>query len=167
MISAQHVASPVAWSCRIAGAVPVPRTGADLLPTAIATLLARRAGETPDAKEIAAAVADTWPQVTARLAPVIGVRGVTVLLRRAVHLTSTTFPWLQVPENEQEGAVLLQTLTTRLAEQRASTAVEASRALLVTFTELLTTLIGESLTERLLSPVWAPPPTVPQQESEK
>ena len=41
----------------------------------------------------------------------------------------------------------------------------ASFALLVTFTELLATLIGESLTDRLLDPVWAPPKPEARQET--
>jgi hypothetical protein len=128
-------------------------------------LLARRAGKSPDAKAIAAAAADTWPQVTAQLAPVIGARGVDVLFRRALHLTSTAFPWLQLSGDHERGVAVLESLATRLAGQEASSASEASRALLVTFTELLATLIGESLTERLLGPVWAPPSTAPQQET--
>jgi hypothetical protein len=38
-------------------------------------------------------------------------------------------------------------------------------ALLATFTELLATLIGESLTERLLDPVWTPPKPAAEQEA--
>ncbi|MEJ0037971.1 MAG: hypothetical protein WDO68_18160 [Gammaproteobacteria bacterium] len=127
--------------------------------------MARGAGKTPDAKAIAAAAADTWPRVTARLAPVIGARGVEVLFRRALHLTSTAFPWLQLAADHEGGVATLESVTTRLAGQEASSAALASCALLVTFTELLVTLIGESLTERLLGPVWAPPLTAPQQET--
>jgi hypothetical protein len=36
-------------------------------------------------------------------------------------------------------------------------AAEASYSLLTTFVELLTNLIGASLAERLLGPVWLPP----------
>jgi len=42
-----------------------------------------------------------------------------------------------------------------LAAQQTAAAAEAAGALLLTFAELLATLIGESLTERLLAPVWA------------
>jgi hypothetical protein len=41
----------------------------------------------------------------------------------------------------------------------------AGTALLVTFTELLVSLIGESLSERLLAPVWAPQLLASAQES--
>ncbi|MEJ1962285.1 MAG: hypothetical protein WDO56_12345 [Gammaproteobacteria bacterium] len=101
----------------------------------------------------------------ARLAPVIGARGVDVLFRRALHLTSTAFPWLQLARDHEGGIAVLESVTMRLAGQEASSAAEASHALLVTFTELLATLIGETLTERLLGPVWAPPLTAPQQET--
>jgi hypothetical protein len=52
-----------------------------------------------------------------------------------------------------------------LTGQLASTAAEASYMLLLTFTELLATLIGESLTTRILAPVWAPPSFSSGQES--
>ena len=147
--------------------VPVSMTGADLRHKAIGMLLAQRAGKTPDAKAIAAAAADTWPRVTARLVPVIGARGVDVLFRRALHLTSSSFPWLRLVGEDGGHITVLESLTTRLAEQEASSAAEASCALLVAFSDLLATLIGESLTERLLGPVWAPPLTAPRQETGK
>ena len=44
-------------------------------------------------------------------------------------------------------------------------ATEASCSLLLTFTVLLSSLIGESLTERLLEPAWTPPEHDSEQES--
>jgi hypothetical protein len=52
-----------------------------------------------------------------------------------------------------------------LAAQHTGTAQEAAFTLLLTFTELLATLIGESLTERLLAPVWARPSLPLEQET--
>jgi hypothetical protein len=52
-----------------------------------------------------------------------------------------------------------------LASQHTAAAAEAVYALLLTFTELLATLIGESLTERLLAPVWARPSLPSDQET--
>jgi len=48
-------------------------------------------------------------------------------------------------------------LSTALAEQEGPTAVAASVALLETFYDLLTNLIGRSLTDRLLRSVWESP----------
>jgi hypothetical protein len=119
--------------------------------------LVQRAGKPPDANTMAAVVADTWQKVAARLAPVIGARGVDVLFRRALHETSSAYPWIRASADHDDAVAALASLRTRLANQEATVAAEASHALFVEFTELLATLIGESLTERLLGPVWAAP----------
>jgi hypothetical protein len=106
--------------------------------------------------------------MVARLAPVIGVRGVDVLFRRSLHLTSARFPWLVVAGDEAAGAAaLLAALEARLTNRAPDVAAEASRALLVTFVELLAGIIGEPLTDRLLGAVWAPatPTSEPETES--
>ena len=125
--------------------------------------LAQRAG-IPDADTTANATAGTWRLVAAQLAPVIGARGLEVLAERALRMTSSTFPGLAVG-SAGGGAGLLPGLAERLARQRPAEAAAASYTLFLTFTELLTTLIGESLTERLLTPVWASPSLSSLQES--
>jgi hypothetical protein len=128
-------------------------------------MLAQSAGESPDASAIAEATLSTWRQVADRLAPVIGARGVDALLSRSLHVTSKAFPWLAMAGNDGSSAALLAGLKVRLASQEMAAAAEASHALLVNFTELLATLIGASLTERLLAPVWLPPSPESEQES--
>jgi hypothetical protein len=118
--------------------------------------LAQYAGEAPDACAIAEATLNIWRQVATRLTPVIGVRGVDALFSRSLHVTSKAFPWLSMAGNDGNSNTLLASLKVRLASQETAAAAEASDALLVTFTELLATLIGESLTDRLLAPVWVP-----------
>jgi hypothetical protein len=51
-----------------------------------------------------------------------------------------------------------------LAARQGASAAEAAQALLFNFTEMLSRLVGESLTERLLAPVWAHPPLLSEQE---
>lgn len=126
--------------------------------------LAQRAGGAADAKAVAGAAISTWQAASVRLAPVIGGQGVDVLFRRSLHLTGKNFPWLAVAGHEGSNTALLASLQARLAGCGAGLAIEASAALLVTFTGLLESLIGESLTERLLAPVWAPPLPVSEQE---
>jgi hypothetical protein len=113
------------------------------------------AGDARDASPVAEATLSIWQQVAARLALIIGGRGVDVLLRRALHLTNTAFPWLAIAEDHRNSAALLASLKARLAGREPDVAMEASITLLVTFTDLLVTLIGESLTDSLLRPVWA------------
>ncbi len=120
-------------------------------------MLEQRAGSLPDANAIADAAAATWRLVEAQLVPVIGARGLEVLFRRAVHQTSTGFPWLTAVAECGAGVDPLPGLVACLVGQPGADAAEASYTLLLIFAELLMTLIGESLTDRLLADVWALP----------
>lgn len=142
----------------------------DLTREAIRRTLAHGAGVVPDASAVAEATLSTWRQVAARLAPVIGARGVDALFNRSLHLTSSAFPWLKISGDHGgggDGAPLLASLQSLLAGRETDDAAEACHSLLVTFVVLLTTLIGESLTERLLGPVWVPLAPAPNKETEK
>lgn len=118
--------------------------------------LAHRAGSAHDATAAAEATISTWRQMAGLCTPVIGARGVDVIFRRSMYLTGKTFPWLASGEEQGGSAVLLASLKVSLAGRDADDAAAAGYTLLATFLELLATLIGESLTERLVSPVWAP-----------
>jgi hypothetical protein len=143
----------------------MPTGNGNLLREAIRTTLGQRAGRLPSADATAEATAATWRLVATQLAPVIGARGLDVLFSRALHQTTVEFPWLAVAVDRGGSASPLPSLMVCLTGQLAATAAEASYVLLLTFTELLATLIGESLTKRLLAPVWAPPSFFPGQES--
>jgi len=117
----------------------MPTGEGNLLREAIRTTLGQRAGRLPDANATAEATAAAW------------------LFSRALHRTSTLFPWLAFAVDRGGSANPLPSLMVCLAGQHTATAAEASYTLLLTFTELLATLIGESLTTRLLAPVWAGP----------
>jgi hypothetical protein len=119
--------------------------------------LTQRAGAAADASAVANATLSSWQAMAARLSPVIGARGVDVLLRRALHLTSRDYVWLTLTPSGGDSAALLAGIQLRLAGREAPVAAAASEALLVAVTELLATLIGASLTARLLNPVWSPP----------
>ena len=139
-------------------------TEIDMLPEATRTTQAHRAGAVPDASAVAEAALGTWHQVAARLAPVIGARGVDILFGRALHLTSAAFPWLAIAWDHGDRATLFTLLKSRLAGHEAAAAVAASNALFATFIQLLTALIGVSLTDTLLGPVGAPPSSPPSEQ---
>ncbi len=126
----------------------------------IENALVRAAGDDPDAEAVAAAAIDVWRRMAARLTPVIGTQGVAVLFRRALLLTSRAFVWLAAVKDDEDADVLQESLMRGLASQEMAVAGEASAALLIRFVELLVSLIGEALTERLLEPVWASPDTM-------
>lgn len=133
------------------------KTPFDLLCESISTTLVSRAGSTSDARTTAEAAAATWRRVNLQLAPVIGERGIAVLFSRALHQTSAVYPWLVDGVDREGSADPLPHLTACLARQQAAAAAQASATLLLSFAESLSTLIGASLTARLLAPVWAAP----------
>ena len=124
---------------------------------AIRRKLAQCAGGESDAKAFAVATASIWPQFSAQLAPVIGARGVDILFKRALYLTSTSFPFLATAGDRGRDTAPLDDLRAQIGQQDAPVAAAASCEFLFSFTVLLATLIGDSLTERLLGPVWALP----------
>lgn len=140
-------------------------TDSDLLRETIRRTLAQLAGDDPAPSAVAEAMLGTWHQMAARLVPVIGARGVDALFNRALHLTRAAFPWLAIAGEDDDGVAQLANFMARLEACDTATAAEVSYALLVAFTELLASLIGGPLTERLLGPVWAPAPQASEEES--
>jgi hypothetical protein len=119
----------------------------------IAIVLARRA-ET--AGQVADTMVSTWQAINAALSPIIGQRGVAVLYKRSLHLTGHAHPWLANMQEDSQDTMDLVALKSAFAQQSSTHAAAAGGAFLQTFHELLSSLIGLSLTERLLRPVWAP-----------
>lgn len=103
-----------------------------------------------DARAVAEAAAATWREIEAALSPIIGGAGVAALFRRSVQLTMARHAWLAQESAESEGFVALQAA---LAQQGAAEARAAHEALLQNFRNVLSRLIGASLTDRLLQPV--------------
>jgi hypothetical protein len=119
--------------------------------------LAQRAAEGADAPQIADAIVQTWKQIDAALAPIIGKGSVAVLYLRSVHLIEPAHPWLAHMQTGVPSVVDLAALKAILSRQDSETAAAAGGALLQTFYELLASLVGPSLTERLLRTVWENP----------
>lgn len=132
---------------------------------AIRRTLMHRAGDALDASVVAEATLGILQQIADQLTPVIGSRGVDALFRRSLHLTRTSLPWLAQSEVSEESTALLASLKAGLSDLEPKAALEASHALLMTFTKLLTSLIGKSLTKRLLSLVWVPLSPASEKES--
>jgi hypothetical protein len=127
----------------------------ELLRAAIGRALSSQLGSSPSATAVGAATVATWDRLAKCLVPVIGRQGVDVLFNRAVHLTIAAYPWLEAPGARLDGEVPLADFRSRLEQRDPEAASAASQAVLVTFSELLASLIGQPLTERLLAPVWA------------
>lgn len=120
----------------------------------VAAFLARRVETGADSAQIAETIAAKFREIENALTPIIGRGGVGALYRRSVHLTGQTHPWLAGAEEGVPTAMDAAPLNALLARQGSADAAAAGALLLQTFYDLLTTLVGPSLTERLLRSVW-------------
>ncbi len=96
------------------------------------------------------AIAATWRRIDAALSPIIGPLGMAALFRRSVSLARAGQPALAAVRTDAPGADPFASLHEALSGQTGPVAAEAQAALLQTFHDLLVSLIGASLTERLL-----------------
>lgn len=115
-------------------------------------------GPTPvtdvEAVRLAAAAFSLWTEVDGNLSPIIGERGMAVLFKRSLYLCRDQYPCLSDVYKDELQPGDYAALRTVLTRQTSSTAAAAQDALLLSFDELLTSLIGASLTERLFGFVW-------------
>jgi len=116
------------------------------------------AGQTPDgadSEQIADRICAVWLEIVQVLHPIIGQRGVAALYDRSLTVAGASRPWLLMGHQGVSSTVDATALRAALAQQTPAEAAEGGRALFQAFHELLISLIGASLTERLLLPVWS------------
>lgn len=121
--------------------------------------LAYRINDDSTAAEIAAACGTLWLEIVAALTPIIGPRGVAALGQRSLHLASAAHPWLAARQPAVPDTLEATWLVSLLAQRSRDDAAAAGSSFLQTFRALLSSLIGASLTEKLLRTVWGPPDT--------
>ncbi|WP_439864636.1 hypothetical protein [Pseudomonas antarctica] len=122
----------------------------------IVASLAHRVGPHADTASIAEAIVSILQDMGAALAPIIGQQGVAALYRRSLHLCVSNHPRLARTYDSVLATMDLIALKSVLVEQNQTDALFFGEALLTSLYELLTTLIGPSLTARLLADVWLP-----------
>jgi hypothetical protein len=116
-------------------------------------ILAKPGDASQGAKLLAATAAEGWCRMAAKVAPIIGVKGVHALYVRSLYLSSKVYPCLAAVEIGQDDAPFAK-LETQLAACSSKEAIAAANTLFLNFIELLAPLIGESLTEQLLQAAW-------------
>ena len=92
-------------------------------------------------------------RMSIQLEPLIGVQGVEVLFNRALYLSSKELTWIETSV-DLDKVNLIASIAKQLESVEMHEASKAGYTILMIFTKLLITLIGESLTIRLLEPVW-------------
>jgi hypothetical protein len=116
--------------------------------------LSKCAGDDAVRGRVAAVVATTWQDIAGALTPIVGQRGVVALYKRSLYLTADKYPWLTGAHDGADAVMNLESLNAVIQRQNAVDAAAAGSALFRTFGELLASLIGSSLAERLLSDAW-------------
>jgi hypothetical protein len=132
----------------------MPMAGSAELRQAIRHELTREAGPDADAKALAAAALRVYETLAGQLALLIGDGGVRVLTARSLHLVRRDFPWVARAQEPDAPEGPFAQLGFSLARQEPAVATEAAAAALATLGGLLATLIGETLTMRVLRAAW-------------
>jgi hypothetical protein len=107
-----------------------------------------------------------WRRIGGQLVPLIGESGLCALFGRAVRTLAVRYEWLSVGPARKSVDELLVALERDLAGADPATANIANMELLNTFTRQLSTLIGETLTSRLLAQATAADPEGPEDVQE-
>ena len=115
--------------------------------------LTQLAADGADALQIADSAVAVWRELDGALSPIIGRRGVAALFKRSLLLTVPEHTSLVAAHWEVETLGDFESLRATLKQHSGADAIAINGALLQQFIDLLTTLIGESLTERLLQSV--------------
>jgi len=119
----------------------------------IQATIADLAAITADAERIAEAAASTWREMHAVLSPVIGPGGVAALYQRALYVSRGAYPCLTAVREDALRPGEFAALQLMLSQQPVARVAAINGALLQAFCDLLSNLIGVSLTERLLRSV--------------
>jgi hypothetical protein len=119
----------------------------------IQSSLSKRAAAGWDTASLASLIVSVWRDIDAALAPIIGQRGVGALFRRTLHLLRHDYPWLSASHESMADPIDFTALHSTLSQRNSANVVDANGALLQKFLEQLVSLIGGSLTERLLRTV--------------
>ena len=108
-----------------------------------------------DAAAISTSTVSAVRLLLRELQPLVGEFAAATLYRRSVHLAKSSFQ--RAPNDALTQDALLTPLQHDLGSRSTAEAQQGSRALLNSFVDLLISLIGESLTLRLLTKAWGVP----------
>jgi hypothetical protein len=103
---------------------------------------------------VAGAAIELWEPMAMQVISIVGEGGFNSLYARCVFLTRAKFPWVAAgplpPQADQRFAGLKMSLEGQIPAQASA----ANCLLLITFTDILASLIGEQLTINILRSAW-------------
>ena len=105
--------------------------------------------------QVADAAFFLWEQMAIHIIAIVGDGGFNSLYARSLFLTKPRYPWLAGQAEAVQTWPRLEELKNSFEGQTPAQIREANALLLMTFTDILVTLIGEQLTTRLLNSAWS------------
>jgi len=109
---------------------------------------------TQHTEKVVDAELELWEQIATQIISIVGEGGFNSLYARSVFLTQATIPWLTPSSPSTQTEHRFAQLRRCLDGQAPAQASAANRLLLITFTDILASLIGEQLTTRILRAAW-------------
>jgi hypothetical protein len=107
-----------------------------------------------ETEKVADAAISLWEQIAIQIISIVGEGGFNSLYTRSIYLTQSIFPWLAaVPLSPQTDCRFAE-LKMSLEGQTPAQVRAANSLLLITFTDILASLIGEELTSSILRSAW-------------
>jgi hypothetical protein len=113
----------------------------------------------PHSASNADAAIHAWEQFSIQVISIVGVGGFSSLYARSIFLTQKTYPWLidcsLSAQTEQRFVTLRKCLEDQtFKNQTAEHAIAANNLLLITFTDIMASIIGDQLTLNILHTAW-------------
>jgi len=109
---------------------------------------------TPPPEKGADAAMMLWEQMATKLISIVGEGGFHSLYARSLHIAQARFPWLAAETLPTQTDQRLVQLKKCFEAQTPEQASAANNLLLITFTDILASLIGEALTTSILRSAW-------------
>jgi hypothetical protein len=132
----------------------------------ISETLSHHFSKDSDSSAIAGVLVRDFRHIDGLLTPILGQRGVALLFQRSLRQAGTSHRWLGGDPEPGQAGFDLDAVKASLEARDGAEAKLGATALLRAFHDLLASLIGQTLTERLLGPVWTTSPTPPSAQDD-
>lgn len=105
-------------------------------------------------EKMADAAVNLWALMATRTISIVGEGGFNSLYTRSVFVSQRTFPWLDAASLSPQADLRFAGLKKCFDEREVAQVSAANSLLLITFTDILASLIGEQLTTSILRSAW-------------
>jgi hypothetical protein len=105
-------------------------------------------------ENVAGGAIDLWELMATQIISIVGAGGFSSLYMRSVFLAHSAYPWLAECSLSSQADARFATLRMCFEGQKPAQVSAANSLLLITFTDILASLIGEGLTTSILRSAW-------------